>query len=377
MGSDPSGYSLGVSSSLSALILVCTLKQSPSDSSSALLASQVLAALTEQDVSGEIVRVVDHGVRFGVSTDEGDGDGWPAIRDKMLASDLLVIATPIWMGQPSSVCKMVLERLDAELSETDDSGRLLTYGKVALVAVVGNEDGAHHVVAECLQALNDTGFSVAPNAGTYWVGQAMQTVDYQDLDPSPEETVSATTSAVGNAVHLAGLLKARPTPPRDDPPTTGGPGRTVPLDLTGDGYGGESPSTRRFLVKAVVYKGPREVGDRGRAGRSDRGTHGRLDPDHHDEHLRLGPAHVRGPHRVEEGKVLGHENMGIVEEVGAGGRPHQGRRPGLGAVQHRLRHLPQLQRGLDVVLPADQPDRGHGRRGLRLRQHGPVRRRAG
>jgi multimeric flavodoxin WrbA len=198
----------GSEARVSALILVCTLRSSPSESSSALLASQVLEALHDVDADGEIFRVVDHGVRFGVSTDEGDGDGWPAIRAQMLGSDLLVIATPIWMGQPSSVCKMVLERLDAELSETDDEGRLLTYGKVAMVAVVGNEDGAHHVVAECLQALNDTGFSVAANAGTYWVGEAMQTTDYRDLDPSPEETVSATTSAVANAVHLARLLRA-------------------------------------------------------------------------------------------------------------------------------------------------------------------------
>jgi multimeric flavodoxin WrbA len=125
---------------------------------------------------------------------------------------VLVVATPIWMGQPSSVCKMVLERLDAELSESDDEGRLLTYGKVAMVAAVGNEDGAHHVVAECLQAMNDTGFSVAANAGTYWVGTAMQTVDYKDLDPSPEETTSATRSAVANAVHLARLLQGAEYP---------------------------------------------------------------------------------------------------------------------------------------------------------------------
>jgi uracil-DNA glycosylase family protein len=79
-----------------------------------------------------------------------------------------VLATPIRLGQPSSLSTMVLERLDAELGETDDEGRLLTFGKVAAVAVVGNEDGAHHVIAECPQALNDTGFSVAANAGTYW-----------------------------------------------------------------------------------------------------------------------------------------------------------------------------------------------------------------
>jgi multimeric flavodoxin WrbA len=196
-----------MSNAVSALILVCTLKPSPAESSSELLASQVQEALDEQGVEGEIVRVVDHDVRFGVSKDEGDGDQWPAIRQKLLDRDVLVIATPIWMGQPSSVCKMVLERLDAELSETDDEGRLLTYGKVAMVAVVGNEDGAHHVIAECLQALNDTGFSIAANAGTYWVGQAMQSTDYKDLHPSPDETTSATRAAVANSVHLARLLQ--------------------------------------------------------------------------------------------------------------------------------------------------------------------------
>ena len=198
---------------LTALVLVGTLNKSPAESSSELIGRHVLDALEKQGVSGEIVRVVDHDVRFGVSTDEGDGDEWPQIRWKLLAADILALATPIWLGQPSSVTKMVLERLDAELSETDDEGRLLTYGKVAIVAAVGNEDGAHHVIAECLQALNDTGFSVAPNAGAYWVGEAMQSVDYKDHDSPPEATASAVTSAAANAVHLARLLKADAYPP--------------------------------------------------------------------------------------------------------------------------------------------------------------------
>ena len=198
---------------LTALVLVCTLNRSPAESSSDLIGRQVLEELGKHDVEGEVVRVVDHDVRFGVSTDEGDGDEWPAIRARMLAADILVIATPIWLGQPSAVAKMVLERLDAEISETDDEGRLLTFGKVAAVAVVGNEDGAHHTIAECLQALNDTGFSVAANAGTYWVGEAMQGVDYKDHDTSPEATTSAITSVAANTAHLARLLKESPYPP--------------------------------------------------------------------------------------------------------------------------------------------------------------------
>src|SRR3546814_598743 len=123
-------------------ILNCTLKPSPAESSSDLLGSQLLSAFEEHGVSGQMARVVDQDVRFGVSTDEGDGDEWPQLRERMLAADILVIVTPIWLGQPSAVCKMVLERLDAELSETDDDGRMLTYDKVAAIGVVGNEDGA-------------------------------------------------------------------------------------------------------------------------------------------------------------------------------------------------------------------------------------------
>ena len=172
----------------------------------------MLTALADHDVTGELIRIVDHNVKFGVSTDEGDGDGWPAIRAKILDAQLLVIATPIWMGQPASVCKVVLERLDAELSETDDQGRLLTYGKVAAVAVVGNEDGAHHVTAEVLQALNDVGFTVAAASSTYWVGEAMQKVDYNDAGPKPDTTGKATKALAANAAHLARLLQDQPYP---------------------------------------------------------------------------------------------------------------------------------------------------------------------
>ncbi len=198
---------------LRALVLSCTLKPSPAPSSATLLGEQVLAELGTHGVTGEVVRVVDHGVRFGVTTDEGGGDEWPALRQRMLDADILVLATPIWMGQPASVAKMVLERLDAELAETDDQGRMLTWGKVALVAVVGNEDGAHHVVAEVLQALNDVGFSAAANAGTYWVGEAMQGTDYQDLDETPDKTANATRMAASNAAHLARLLTSEEYPP--------------------------------------------------------------------------------------------------------------------------------------------------------------------
>jgi multimeric flavodoxin WrbA len=198
--------------SLRALVLVCTLKKTPAESSSQLIATQLTQAFREEGVESEVIRVVDHDVKFGVTLDEGDGDAWPGIRRKLMDSDILVLATPIWLGQPSSVAKLVLERLDAELSETDDEGRMMTYGKVAAVAVVGNEDGAHHVVAEAFQALNDVGFTIAANANTYWVGEAMEGTDYQDLQPSPDKTLSTNRSVARNAAHLARLLQGNPYP---------------------------------------------------------------------------------------------------------------------------------------------------------------------
>lgn len=153
-----------MTSPLRALALTCSLKPSPVESSSDLIARQVLERLAEHGVVGEAVRVVDHDVKPGVDKDMGPGDAWPAIREKLLAADILLIATPTWMGQASSVCMRVLERLDAELSEKDDEGRPSVFGKVAVVAVVGNEDGAHHITSQVFQALNDVG-SPYPSRG--------------------------------------------------------------------------------------------------------------------------------------------------------------------------------------------------------------------
>jgi multimeric flavodoxin WrbA len=201
------------SPALTAVVLVGSLTPSPAPSSSEKLGRQVLAALGERGVTGTVIRLVDHDVRPGTQVDMGPGDAWPGIRAQILAADILVMATPIWMGQPSSVTKRALERLDGELSEKDDQGRLLTFGKVAAVAVVGNEDGAHHVSAEVYQALSDVGFTVPPMAVTYWVGEAMGSVDYQDLPQTPEATAGTTSTLAANAAHLARLLRASPYPP--------------------------------------------------------------------------------------------------------------------------------------------------------------------
>jgi multimeric flavodoxin WrbA len=196
--------------SLRALALTCSLKPSPEPSSTDKLAGQVLDALAKNGVTGELVRVIDHDVQPGVQVDMGDGDDWPAIRGKLLAADILVFATPTWVGHMTSVAQGVLERLDGELSETDDTGRPLIAGKVAVVAVVGNEDGAHHISADAFQALVDVGFTVPAQGVTYWNGEAMQGVDYLELEETPEPVAQATKTLAENAAHLARLLKADP-----------------------------------------------------------------------------------------------------------------------------------------------------------------------
>lgn len=132
-----------------------------------------------------------------------------------MTADIVIIGSPIWIGQPSSVAKRVLERLDAFLSETDDKGHMPSYGKVGAVAVVGNEDGAHYVGSAVYQALNDLGFSLAANAMTYWVGPARTGSEYRELNPVPESTKDATRMMVRNAVHLARLLKSAAYPAKD------------------------------------------------------------------------------------------------------------------------------------------------------------------
>jgi multimeric flavodoxin WrbA len=195
-----------------ALALVCTLKPSPAPSSSEKLAREVVAELAGHGVAGDVIRLVDEDVKPGVEADMGEGDAWPAIREKVLAADILLIATPTWMGHPSSVASRALERLDAELSETDDDGRPSMFGKVGILAVVGNEDGAHAVTATVFQALADVGFTIPAQGVTYWNGEAMAKTDYLDLPETPEATAGTTRTIAANAAHLAGLLRAQNYP---------------------------------------------------------------------------------------------------------------------------------------------------------------------
>lgn len=198
--------------------LNCTLKPTSDDepSSTDKMLADLFAGLEDLGCTCSSERALDFEIKPGVLSDEGDGDEWPELRQRIMDADIFVLGTPIWLGQPSSVAKRVLERMDAFLDEADDRGRMPALGKVALVAVVGNEDGAHHCHAACFQALNDVGFTIPPNGGVYWVGEAMGSVNYVDIEDMPDKVDEAIALASANAVHLAKTLKAAAYPGVED-----------------------------------------------------------------------------------------------------------------------------------------------------------------
>lgn len=199
---------------IKALPLNCTLKSDSSETSSTDAMITVLAdAFRDRDVAvSETVRVAALNIKPGVTSDEGEGDDWPDLREKILAHDILILGGPIWMGQVSSIAKRVLERMDAFLEETDAQGRMPSYGKVAVAAIVGNEDGAHFCSAQIFQALNDVGWTIPAVAACYWVGEAMGSIDFKDLDATPEMVAKTAKMVASNATHLAGLLSQQNYP---------------------------------------------------------------------------------------------------------------------------------------------------------------------
>lgn len=201
-----------MTATLRALVLNCTLKPSPEASSCEVLGRQITDFLGRLGADYTSIRVVDHVVSPGVTTDMGGADEWPTLREQVLAADIVVLLSPIWLGQHSSVAQRVLERLDAELSETDATGRPVLFDKVAVAAVLGNEDGAHHVVGIFYQALSDVGFTVPAQGCVYWNGEAMQHTDYKDLEQTPPKVAESISTALTNAVHVARLLKEQGYP---------------------------------------------------------------------------------------------------------------------------------------------------------------------
>jgi multimeric flavodoxin WrbA len=193
-----------------ALIINCTLKPSPQPSNTEALARVVAEAMESDGVTVEWVRAVDHDIKPGVENDMGPGDAWPAIRAKVLNSEILVIATPTWVGKPSSVAQRVIERMDALISETDDDGRPVAYNRVAGVVNTGNEDGAHHVIAEVTSALADIGYTIPGQAWTYWHLGPGAGPDYLDDQKGHDWSAKTGRAMARNLVTVARALAATP-----------------------------------------------------------------------------------------------------------------------------------------------------------------------
>ena len=157
---------------IKALGLNCTLKRSPERSHTEALMNRVLGILHEHGVETELIRPVDYAIKFGVTSDEGEGDEWPEVLGKIKGADILLIGTSIWFGHRNAVSQMVIERLDGTYDERNDSGQYPLYNKVAGVVVTGNEDGAHSCAESILFNMTHLGCIVPPNVDTYWVGDA-------------------------------------------------------------------------------------------------------------------------------------------------------------------------------------------------------------
>ncbi|WP_030257478.1 flavodoxin family protein [Streptomyces violens] len=195
-----------------ALVINCTLKPSPQPSNTEALAGVVIKALDTHGVTAQTVRAVDLNLLPGVQTDMGEGDDWPAVHEKLLSAEILVIASPTWLGRPSSVAQRVLERMDAMLSETDDQGRPVAFNRVAGVVVTGNEDGAHHVISELNGALVDIGYTIPGQSWTYWHLGPGPGPDYLDEDRGHDWSASTARAMASQLAHTARALAAHPLP---------------------------------------------------------------------------------------------------------------------------------------------------------------------
>jgi multimeric flavodoxin WrbA len=191
---------------LSALFLNCTLKPSPEPSNTEALAGVVIEEMRSQGVKTNMVRLVDLNIKPGIKSDEGPGDDWPGVREKILAADILVMATPTWLGQASSVCQRALERMDAMLNETTPEGVPVAFGKVAGIVVTGNEDGAHHIVATVGQCLIDVGFTIPGQAWTYWHLGPGPGPSYLDTDQAHKYADTVGRNAARNVMTVAKAL---------------------------------------------------------------------------------------------------------------------------------------------------------------------------
>lgn len=194
------------------MFLNCTLKRAPQPSNTQALIDKVAALMRDLGAETESVRVTDYFIRFGSGMDEGDGDQWPQLLEKIRACDILVIATPLWLGDRSSVAKMVAERLDATTYQTDEFGQHPMYNKVGGALVTGEADGAQHALSQMLYCLMIAGCTIPPNADCYWVGgSGGPGKPYLEQDGGQEYYVNERARWMAhNLIAVARLLKEHP-----------------------------------------------------------------------------------------------------------------------------------------------------------------------
>jgi multimeric flavodoxin WrbA len=198
---------------LRALIVNCTLKPSPERSHTQGLLDVVVAILQANGVAVDSFRAVDHELAPGVypdMTEHGaDRDDWPALYERVQAADILVLGTPIWLGDKSSVCTRVIERLYACSSLLNEHGQYAFYGKVGGCIVTGNEDGIKHCSMNVLYSLQHLGYTIPPQADAGWIGEAGPGPSYLDPGsggPTNDFTQRNTTFMTWNLLHAARLL---------------------------------------------------------------------------------------------------------------------------------------------------------------------------
>lgn len=198
---------------MKALVLNCSLKSSNEISNTDALMQEFIDVFKENDIEVEKVRATDYNIAFGIEADMGEGDEWPKIHEKIKQADILLVGTPIWIGEKSSVAKMVMERINGSGSETKENGQPIYYQKVAGVAVTGNEDGAKHAARDILFTLGQFGFTIPPNALAYWVGEAGPGPSYIEAEGHKHEfTQENAKTASYNLIHMANILDKNPIP---------------------------------------------------------------------------------------------------------------------------------------------------------------------
>ncbi|MAT90152.1 MAG: flavodoxin [Flavobacteriaceae bacterium] len=200
-------------SNLKALYINCTLKASPRMSHTEALMNVSMDIMKAENVSVEYLRFVDHEVAYGVYHDMTEHgakkDVWPTLWKKVQEADILVIGTPIWLGEKSSVATKLIERLYGESGKRNDKGQYYFYGKVGGCIITGNEDGIKHVAMGTLYALQHIGYSIPPQADCGWIGEAGPGPSYNDPESNAKDndfTNRNTTFMTYNLLHLAQML---------------------------------------------------------------------------------------------------------------------------------------------------------------------------